>query len=59
MNTVSTQHWCNHSIFLVFNLAVQFDIGMGHDPPVTYSRSQGAIKFLKTKPFFHDAIGNY
>ena len=32
--------------------AVQFDAGMGPDPPVSYSLSQEALKFLMTKSLF-------
>ena len=35
----------------VFDSAVQVDVGMGPDPPVNYSRTQGAIKPLITKSF--------
>ena len=56
MNTESTQYKCNHNILEVFNLVVKFDIGMGPDPPVSYSRRQGTLKFLMEKSLFPKAL---
>ena len=37
---------------VTFNSAVQFNVRMGPDSPVIYSRNHRALKFLMTKSIF-------
>ena len=52
--------WFYYSLPLYIKQEIQqivsFDVGMGPDPPVSYSQSQVALKFLMTKALFPGAL---